>query len=395
MRAALLALALVLAAAPPVRGHGRSVSYATWELAPGTARVELRLARADALRMEATAGAPIAALLRERVQVLVDDAPCTPDGAPTPRQAAPPWIAYGFGFGCPQKGALAITSRLATAPAHLHFVRVAFADGTTRERVLSATETRWDVGSLDTTAPVPGAAGTSLLGYVALGVEHIASGWDHLAFLLALLLLARSLGEVVRLVTAFTLAHSVTLALAVLDVVRPEPAAVEALIGLSIALVAAENAWLLAGRDRVIPRVVVGALAALAVPAAYGLGAVPAVTCLGLALFAGCHFGLLARTPRPGTLRGLVAFAFGLVHGLGFAGVLAELALPTGRLVPALLGFNLGVELGQLAVVALAWPALRALGRLDEGRWGLATARVGSAAACGLGVFWFVTRLAG
>ena len=394
MRAALLALALVLAAAPSARGHGRSVSYATWALGPGTARVEVRLARADAVRMEATAGAPMAALLRERVQLLADDAPCTPDGAPAVRHAAPPWIAYGWGFTCPHDGALAITSRVATAPAHLHFVRVAFADGTTRERVLSATETRWDLGSLDTATPAA-AIGTSLLGYVALGVEHIASGWDHLAFLLALLLLAGSLGEVMRLVTAFTVAHSVTLALAVLGVVRPEPAAVEALIGLSIALVAAENAWLLAGRDRLIPRVVVVALVALAVPAAYGLGTVPAVTCLGLALFAGCHFGLLAGTPQPGTLRGLVAFAFGLVHGLGFAGVLAELALPTGRLVPALLGFNLGVELGQLALVAVAWPVLRALGRINDGRWGLATARVGSAAACGLGVFWFVTRLAG
>jgi hypothetical protein len=394
MKAALLAVALVLAVAPSARGHGRSVSYATWELAPGTARVEVRLTRGEAVRMEATAGVPMAALLRERVELLADDAPCTPDGPPTARPAAPPWITYGWGVTCPQTGALAITSRVATAPAHLHFVRVAFADGTTRERVLSATETRWDLGSLDTAAPAA-AVGTSLLGYVALGVEHIVSGWDHLAFLLALLLLAGSLGEVVRLVTAFTVAHSVTLALAVLGVVRPEPAAVEALIGLSIALVAAENAWLLAGRDRVIPRAVVGALVALAVPAAYGLGAVPAVTCLGLALFAGCHFGLLARTPQPGTLRGLVAFAFGLVHGLGFAGVLAELALPTGRLVPALLGFNLGVELGQLALVAVAWPVLRALGRVDDGRWGLATARVGSAAACGLGVFWFVTRLAG
>ena len=196
--------------------------------------------------------------------------------------------------------------------------------------------------------------GTALAGYVWLGIVHIATGWDHLAFVFALLLLARRLGEVAALVTSFTAAHSVTLALAVLGTVRPDGAAVEALIGYSIALVAAENAWLLSGRGAAVPVAVAVATSGLASLALFGVGAVAPLVYAGLALFAACHFALLARVERPARLRAAVAFVFGLVHGFGFAGVLAELELPTERLASALFGFNLGVELGQLAVVAAA-----------------------------------------
>jgi len=193
-------------------------------------------------------------------------------------------------------------------------------------------------------------------------------------------------------VTAFTVAHSVTLGLAVLGVVRPEGAAVEALIGYSIALVAAENSWLLAGRGRAVPALVTAGLLALAALSAAGIGAVSAAGLVGLALFSLCHFGLLARVERPARLRAAVAFAFGLVHGFGFAGVLAEMSLPVGRVVPALFGFNVGVEIGQLGVVAVAWPLLRVLARRGGDGAYRAVAELGSAAICGLGLYWFVTR---
>jgi hypothetical protein len=238
----------------------------------------------------------------------------------------------------------------------------------------------------------PAATGTTLFGYVALGVVHIATGWDHLAFLLALLLLARRLREVAVLVTAFTAAHSVTLGLAVLGLVQPNGAAIEALIGYSIALVAAENAWLLAGGGIAVPHAVALGTALLALLAALGIGSVGPLVLGGLAVFASCHFALLAIVARPARLRAAVAFVFGLVHGFGFAGVLSEMELPTARLAPALFGFNVGVELGQLAAVALVWPALAAVARASPLRWAPRIAEAGSAAICGLGLFWFLTR---
>src|SRR5262249_28050291 len=153
-------------------------------------------------------------------------------------------------------------------------------------------------------------------------------GADHLAFLLALLLLGGSLGQLARVVTGFTLAHSLTLALAVLGVVRPERAPIEALIGLSITLVAVENGWWTGGRGRLLPSAVAAVLGLLAVAALAGHGRVPALTLAGLGLFSVCYFGLLERAEDARSLRFAVAFLFGLVHGFGFAAVLTEASLP-------------------------------------------------------------------
>ena len=229
------------------------------------------------------------------------------------------------------------------------------------------------------------------MGLYLAGGRDISGGWDHLAFVFALLLLATSLREVVTLVTGFTLAHSLTLGLAVLGVFRPESSAVEILIGFSIALVAAENSWLLAGRGRLIPTVFVAFMVAGLVLSMAGSGALFPTPWVGMALFSACHFGLLARSGRPERLRAAVAFAFGLVHGFGFAGVLMEMELPVNRLLPGLFGFNVGVELGQLVVVAVFWPLIYWLERRRPAAYRL-FAEIGSSVVCCLGIYWLVTR---
>ena len=199
----------------------------------------------------------------------------------------------------------------------------------------------------------------------------------------------------VRIVTGFTIAHSLTLALAVFGVVRPPTGAIEALIGLSIALVATENLWLAGGRRRAVRWTVTLVLVALAAVAASGRGAVPALTLLGLALFAACYFALLAAVARPAPLRAAVAFVFGLVHGFGFAGVLLEAQLPSERLARALFGFNLGVELGQVAGVLLLWPVLQFAWRVADGRLQRPIVEYGSAPILAVGVFLFVSARTG
>jgi len=154
------------------------------------------------------------------------------------------------------------------------------------------------------------------VGFLPLGIQHILEGWDHLLFLLALVLPGGSLGNLVRIVTAFTVAHSLTLAASVLEWVSVPPAPVEALIALSIAWVAAEN---------------------------------------------------LARG-QPMSRRWIVAFAFGLIHGFGFSNVLRGIGLPGDALLTSLLWFNLGIELGQLLVVLLLVPTLAWVGRQPLGR---------------------------
>lgn len=395
--AVLAALALG-AVADSARSHTRSRSDSWWRLEDAGASVRLRMSLLDLSRLPperfppVAAGDPVGAYLATRLRMHAGEAPCELVEPPRRSPAREGWAAWRWRVTCPDTGPPSIETALLLpeAPSHLHFVRVEGEDGAVMESLLAGSQRRLELAAGAT--PVPRASG--LVDYLLLGVEHIATGWDHLAFVLGLLLLATSWRELALLVTSFTLAHSVTLALAVLGVVRPEPGAVEALIGFSIALIAAENAWLLGGRGRWVPGVTVAILAMLGAAGAAGAASLSPATAAGLALFTACHFALLGRASRPGRLRAGVAFGFGLVHGFGFAGILTELELPTDRLVPALFGFNLGVELGQLAVVAVCWPLLLWIAARDL-RGHRLVAELGSAAVAGLGVYWWIGRTLG
>jgi hypothetical protein len=220
-------------------------------------------------------------------------------------------------------------------------------------------------------------------------------------FLIALLLMGGSVGQVARLVSGFTVAHSVTLALGVLNLVRPASTAVEALIGFSIAIVALENFWLTTNQDTRcwILRLLVVALVGAATAATIGLLLVPLMALVGLSLFSVAYLLLLREVSTAHNLRWFVAFIFGLVHGFGFAGVMAEMALPPNRVLPALFGFNLGVELGQLGMVMLVWPFLRVLSKSERQFSGVPALQpgiqIGSAVVLAIGIFWFITRAAG
>lgn len=171
--------------------------------------------------------------------------------------------------------------------------------------------------------------------FFVFGVEHILIGYDHILFLLSLIIVSR-FGELVKIVTSFTVAHSLTLALATLRWVDLPPTLVETMIAGTIIVTALENFWI-----------------------------------------------------KDTSHRWKIAFAFGLIHGFGFAGVLRDLDLPTQGFVRSLLAFNLGVEIGQLAIVAaLAWP----ISLLRKYKHAKVLQRIISAliALCGLG--WFLDR---
>ena len=404
------------ALAPPASAHGKSVSYSAWHLDSDGAQISVRIPLLDLSRLgiplplagrgnTASAARGVGLYLAERLQLLTPTGSCTRLADPISRPAETGWVSFRWSVECPPASPKTLRSRilLDESPSHLHFARVTLnpKDPTQKtrvvERVLTAAETDWPLttsaAEARSSAPSAQLQGTSFASYLRLGIEHILSGWDHLAFVLALILLARSLGEVARLVTGFTVAHSITLALAVLGWIRVESGPIEALIGFSVALIAIENGWTLAGRGRWVPILTVTGLLALAGGAALaGAPFLPALTVLGLALFCASHFELLRRAPQANLHRIALAFAFGLVHGFGFAGVLAEMTLPTGRLAAALLGFNVGVEIGQLAVVAAAWPLLVGLRRIAQGQPYRIFAELGSAAICGIGLYWFLVR---
>ncbi len=185
--------------------------------------------------------------------------------------------------------------------------------------------------------------------YFIIGAEHILLGWDHLLFVIALVLLVRRPWPVVKAATAFTIAHSITLVATTLGYAGLPSRPVEALIALSIVFLAVEVALVLRDSQRQT---------------------------------------LTRRYPW------LVAFGFGLFHGFGFAGALADIGLPQGEIATALLAFNLGVEAGQLLVIAALVAGLALLGRAPEKVQArtltLATYVIGT-----IGSFWLIERVVG
>ena len=213
---------------------------------------------------------------------------------------------------------------------HRHLLRVDFGEAS-REGVLDASVPAATFGRANA-QPVR----EKIVRFVTLGIEHIFTGYDHLAFLLGLIVTASTLGGIVKVVTSFTAAHSITLGLATFGLVELPSRAIESLIALSIAYVAVENLL----RDRV-------------------------------------------------AARWRLTFLFGLVHGFGFANVLRDMQLPRQELALSLFTFNAGVEIGQVLFVLAAFPLIALLTKSRRQQPILATC---SAAILCLGVYWFVQR---
>jgi len=218
-------------------------------------------------------------------------------------------VVFQVRYVCPEvpgRLTLAMPMLDALAPGHRHMARL-FRAGKAQVKVLDRAHATWNLDEASSTssaAPMNWKIAWSML---KLGIEHILTGADHLVFLLGLILVGGSLRSLVGVVSAFTLAHSITLALAAFSIFAPSPRLVEPAIALSIAYVGIENLFV-----------------------------------------------------TDASKRWRITFPFGLIHGFGFAGALREIALPRAQVPLALVSFNLGVEVGQLAVLSLALPLVLA-----------------------------------
>ena len=275
-------------------------------------------------------------------------------------------------------------------PDHLHFVRVSTAGGGfAGERVLDRANRYW---------VLPRAVSTSLpdtaLRYARLGIAHMTFGFDHLAFLASILLLVGGLKPLVFAITGFTVGHSITLALAVTGFAVPDGQLVEALIGLTVALVAAESVFRHQSRLGIYAAVVFMSGAGLFLLSLLHPGPDP-LTVAGMTLFFGVYLLLPRQRPEwlPAMTPLLTGF-FGLIHGFGFAGSLLEIGLPAEQLAVALLVFNLGIELGQLLIVGALLATLLIVTRIAPSVIAVQAPmrNILASALIALGMFWFVDR---
>jgi hydrogenase/urease accessory protein HupE len=278
-------------------------------------------------------------------RALADGVTVEADAKACPGSLDRAWVLEGEGgvvfqvrYTCPEvpdRITLAAPILDALTPGHRHLARV-FRSGKAQSKVLDRSHATW---TLDWASPTSSSTQSQMAwSMLKLGVEHILTGADHLVFLFGLILVGGRLRSLVGAVSAFTLAHSITLALAALSIFVPSPRLVEPAIALSIAYVGVENLFV-----------------------------------------------------EDASKRWRITFPFGLIHGFGFAGALREIGLPHGQIPIALVSFNLGVEIGQLGVLSIALPLTLAA---RKARWfGDRGVKILSAAiAIGGGVL-FVVRL--
>jgi hydrogenase/urease accessory protein HupE len=233
-------------------------------------------------------------------------------------------------------GAVTVTANLFPYdPTHQTFLNFYEREALTSQAILDRNHPRFEYF-----AGTPQGALAVIRKFVPAGIHHILIGPDHLLFLVGLLLLGGTIRQLLLVVTSFTVAHSITLSLAALNLVKPPAHIIEPAIALSIVYVGIDNLMVGRGRD----------------------------------------------------VRAWIAFAFGFIHGFGFASVLREMGLPSAALGWSLFSFNVGVEIGQLLVVMVVVSALLALRSYNE----IASRRLafaGSVAVIVAGAFWFVHRV--
>jgi hypothetical protein len=312
-----LALALGVAAGAAVEGHStRSVSIELVEPSPGHAHVHVRKQ-----------------LPQDNVDVAVGE-PCRLD--PLEGMSATDPLHRSMRITCPDQLAGAVLSFAGLGPIVAEAIVVySFADGRTGSTVVRATEPTFRLPLVSTRLEVA-------RGYVASGVSHILEGFDHLLFLLLLVLNLRTVGAVLVAESAFTLSHSLSFSATALGWIHVAPLAAEACIALSLVLMALEIRCGQAGPRR-----------------------------RGAAL----------------------AFVFGLVHGLGFAGGLAELGVADGDAAVALLGFAGGVEIGQVLFLAVVLMGIAVATRASRA-WAARLEPAAIALIGGLSTYWFIERVA-
>src|SRR5665213_338544 len=353
MKRAILGLLTLcaLAIAAPVAAHPVPFSYLDVQLQPAEVDVslvahifdlahDLQIAPAERLldpQLVAGRAKAMQAMLAPRLELFADGRMLTPEWTSTDilqdRQSLRFHVRYAV---TSTPGTIAVnTVMFPYDPMHQTFVNMYEGDTLTSQMILDGKHPRLDyfAGSRQGVLAV-------IEKFVPAGIHHILIGPDHLLFLVGLLLLGGSMRQLLLIVTSFTVAHSITLSLAALNLVTPPARLIEPAIALSIVYVGADNILAKGGRD----------------------------------------------------VRGWIAFTFGFIHGFGFANVLREMDLPRRALGWSLFSFNIGVEIGQLFVVVLVATAFAALRAKSEwARRHLAFA--GSIVVIAVGAFWFIQRV--
>jgi hypothetical protein len=396
-----LGFGLGLLAAAPAAAHTRSETHSAWQVSGQTVHMQFTIPDIEARRLAGPGEAmpPVAKLgkyVADRVAVTTGpEGPkqqkCAVTENAKPVTAAGGYVRYEFTFQCPSDQDLAVHSSVFVdmVPTHTNFAQIQTADGLFFEQLMTADRQFLEVSGAAAESEL---AKARFLDYIRMGVMHIFTGVDHMSFLVGLVLISRRLRDLTFVITGFTIGHSITLALAVTGILRPQAQYIDALVALTIALIGAENIAVQTQKPALVAGGTFLLLVSMMVLKLFGIGTLPVLLLLGGGLFTANYLMISGHLRDAGKVRLIVTVVFGLIHGFGFAANLLEEKIPQTRLFELLLGFNLGVEVGQLTLVIgltliVMW--------LRKMKWTLPrpiVVDVCASALVGIGMYWFIQR---
>lgn len=391
---ALLSL-LVIFSTTPVFAHTKSETQSVWRIVGPIVHVAYTIPEIEIPRLAKNGVLPsdadVADYVRQNVNVLHGKDVCKRTEDVRAVAASQGFRRYEFSYTCPDADNMSIHSSafFPIVPTHVTYAQIITDKGEFISQLLTADQQKLALSNATGQSPLQNA---SFFQYIEMGIMHIFTGYDHQVFLLGLVLISKRVRDLIFVVTGFTIGHSITLALATLGIIRPHAEFIDALIGLTIALIASENIGDSSHRSGTVASVVGSGLLLMALGKMAGFGGLPVYLLVGAAIFAVNYLMLSGHLKDAGRLRLVVSMVFGLIHGFGFAANLLEMQLPTGRMAELLFGFNFGVEIGQLTLVCALLTVIWLLSKAKLTLPRPIVVDVASAGVAGVGIFWFVSR---
>jgi hypothetical protein len=389
----ILAAAIVL---PSVAvAHVRSESHSVWEINGQNIDLVMTIPKVETQRLNPNGpqvdDPALEKYLSDRTYPVAGEARCALVPPVVALSSAPEFRRFDFTYKCASDKDLSIHSAgfFDLVQSHTNFAQIQnVATGDFVEELITSDRQTVQV----TGGEESKLKSASIFEFVRMGIMHIFTGVDHMSFLLGMIMISRKLKDLIFVVTGFTIGHSITLALAVTGIIRPHADYIDALVALTICLIGAENLGVATHKPAFFALGLAGIIVAMAVIKAMGFGGLPIMLSVGAALFTANYLMISGHLSDAGRLRMVITLVFGLIHGFGFAAGLLELQIPPGRLAEMLVGFNIGVEIGQLTLVLgvslLVWG-------LSKIKWTVPRpifVDFASAFLVAEGLYWYVSR---
>ncbi|EJO70208.1 HupE/UreJ family protein [Leptospira kirschneri] len=380
-----------------VFSHNRSESFSVWKVDKNILSGVITIPIREVTRIPFLDGETgdlsdhFASYIRPHIVVRSGDKECFLSTPIRPLKSNSAFIRLEMIFQCENKPPDFMIYTGFYAPSHLHYSRLNFEDGNISENLFQSKRTEWGFKKESASQS------SGFLGFVFAGIEHIGTGVDHIVFLLAVLLASKHWKEVLLSITGFTLGHSFTLSIATLNKIKPDTSGIEAFIGLTILIVAAKSVLVVEEKRSQIPfwvasvPLIVGWIVwSLQIRETHILFAY-----IGMSFFTFCYLSFnqyITNSKSRGLYLGITTLAFGMIHGFGFAGFLLETGLDRDHLLIPLLGFNLGVEIGQLVLISLILGVVWCLFRKIKSEFKELTLLYLLFLLAVLGTYWFFQR---